>query len=144
MWRVVSSSANTCLFFFRYKYACLVGRFLWSRPAPQLSALHGDYLPRLPYGGRFPEVPDFHRPHHASSGADRHLVTLLASRSALDLYHLSHRQPVALQRSKLRLIHDVCAPRWLPAEFQRATTAVYSISDFLCNLISELPHRTFS
>src|ERR1700727_1554747 len=75
----------------------------------QLPALHGDDLSRLPPRRRFRKISDFYRPHYGVDGAHAIAVAFLAGPSALDFHYLFDVEPVALQRTKLRHLHDVCA-----------------------------------
>lgn len=138
---MVSSPVDGFVSFFCRKHPHLVGRFLClGSVVPKLSALHGDHLPRVPQGGGFSKISHFHRPYHAAGGADAAPRAFLESRSAVDIYPISHCQPVALQRVELWALHDVRTPSWCRTDFWRATCALRGILDFLRNPVSKFPH----
>src|SRR5580704_10584977 len=49
---------------------------------------------------------------------------------------------MALQRTKLWLVHDVRTSRWGQADGSRAPGAARRVSDFLRDLVSEFPYRS--
>ena len=57
------------------------------------------------------KISHFHRAHYGADLADVDALALLATAFALDLHHLFDVEPVALQRTELRPVHDVRAPR---------------------------------
>src|ERR1700757_3432050 len=95
----------------RVKHAAVVDCFLRARSLPELPALHGDRLPRLPSFGRLPQIPRLHRAYHTVAAGHRGGLALLVSRSAVSFYAVRNLEPLALQRSELWDPYDVCPPR---------------------------------
>src|ERR1700722_5214067 len=110
LWRVVGPAAPGVVSFPGFKRADMVSRILRAGTVLQLSALHGDDLPRLPPRGRLSQVSDIHGSHHRASRTDSAAVASLAAHSALDFHHLPDLESVALQRPELWTVHDVRAP----------------------------------
>src|SRR5579864_9466077 len=108
---VVGAAAGDLVFLNCFKCSGLVCGVLCAGAFLQLSALHGDDLPRLPSRGRLSPLSDLHGSHHGVDRADADRFSCLGPGSALDFHPLPDVESVALQRAELRFVHDVCAAR---------------------------------
>ena len=141
MRRLVCAPAPACLLCFAVERAGLVNRVLRIGPVLQLPALHGDDLSRLSHRGGFSEIPDFYGSHHRPHCADADSVALLVPRPPLDFHALPHLESLALQRTELRLVHDVCPARRRKSVRARSTGALLGLPDFLPDPPSRLSDR---
>src|SRR5580704_15258544 len=91
----------------RFERTGLVGCLLRLGAIFQLPALHGDDISRLPSRGRLSQISNLHRTHYGVDRADAGVGAFLGSNIALDFHHLFDLEPVALQRTELRLVYDV-------------------------------------
>src|SRR5579864_8574162 len=140
VWSVVRAAAAGFVLVAGLERPDLVAVVLCAGPVLQLSALHGDDLPRISSGGRFPKVSRLYRPHHGAGRPYADAVALLAALVALDLHYLSDLEPVALQRAELRPVHDVCPPRGRRAGKSGAKGAVWRVHRVVPDSVPWLPH----
>ena len=100
------------------KGVSLVICILSSGAAVQLSAFHGDGVPRLSLLRRIYKIQNLHRAHCDFIGAGGARRPSMVAAAALDIYSLHLLEPLALHWSKFRLVDDVCATRG-PGAFRK-------------------------
>src|ERR1700685_3789531 len=141
LWSVVCAAPAAFLFCFGYERANLGRRVLCAGVRFQLSALHGDDLPRLPSRRRLPQISCLYGSHHGTIGVDGAVVARVAADSAVGFHDLPDLEPMALQRTELRPVHDVRAARGSATGEGRAARFVWCVCGFVSRIVSGISYR---
>src|ERR1700751_5420103 len=131
--RVVRSPSVAGVCLTEFEHVVMVRGLLRAGFVLQLSALHGDHLPRVSLRSGLQPLPHLCGACYVSDSDDGGVVALLDSRAALDLHAVPDGQPMALQWSELRAVHDVRTPRG------RQTGAMES-ARYLCSIFAVVCH----
>src|SRR5215469_7531519 len=140
---MVGTSFATGVFLVGFAYPHLVCRVLCAGAVLQLSALHGDDLPRVSPRSGLPALPHLYGTHRVADADDGSVDSLLGSRTALDLHFVPGGQSLALQRSELRPVHAVRTPGGRQAGTMDPARDLRIVSAIVCNSAGELQHRAF-